>query len=392
MHSMNGIGNRKRPREDDNDEEIVCRVCFDSGGDMVAPCACDGSQKHIHVECLAKWHARVAERAEIAGHDGLCPTCKHPDGSKVVAWRSRFDVDSLMHSVGEARTDEHARELVALIYTATRVPTLRRRASEVRGIEVLASVMKAHSSDALLQSCILSIVHRLVLEDSENGVERVINAGVVQLTVEAMRTHPTDARSNSGYLHFVEGMARRSARCARIAAKAGAVELMISAIHTHADNVNVVHNGIAALHSLMWERKDTTAEAVGKNALERIACAMDDHAGDNEITHLSFAVFVEVLRNGDCKLPQHVLESVCRACVRHATDCVLATRGLQILQAVTDKSAASRVKVVAAGLGAAAKAVMNEHAKNNDDACDIAARMLKIVERSERISIKRPLL
>ena len=36
----------------------VCRFCF-NGGDLVAPCACKGSTKYVHVSCLEQWQKSV---------------------------------------------------------------------------------------------------------------------------------------------------------------------------------------------------------------------------------------------------------------------------------------------------------------------------------------------
>lgn len=36
----------------------ACRVCFEGGGDLIAPCACRGSSRWIHRECLNSWRVR----------------------------------------------------------------------------------------------------------------------------------------------------------------------------------------------------------------------------------------------------------------------------------------------------------------------------------------------
>lgn len=38
-------------------EQGVCRLCFESGGDLIAPCSCKGSSKWIHRDCLDTWRA-----------------------------------------------------------------------------------------------------------------------------------------------------------------------------------------------------------------------------------------------------------------------------------------------------------------------------------------------
>ncbi|CAK9049332.1 Vignain (Bean endopeptidase) (Cysteine proteinase EP-C1) [Durusdinium trenchii] len=32
-----------------------CRICLEEGGDLIQPCACEGSMRWVHAECLAEW-------------------------------------------------------------------------------------------------------------------------------------------------------------------------------------------------------------------------------------------------------------------------------------------------------------------------------------------------
>lgn len=38
--------------------EPTCRFCFETG-DLIAPCACKGSNKYLHLQCLQKWQKSV---------------------------------------------------------------------------------------------------------------------------------------------------------------------------------------------------------------------------------------------------------------------------------------------------------------------------------------------
>ena len=59
--------------DDDGDgaSASTCRFCFETGSpeeDLIAPCACTGSQKYIHVQCLKKWQAhQVLQAASSRG-------------------------------------------------------------------------------------------------------------------------------------------------------------------------------------------------------------------------------------------------------------------------------------------------------------------------------------
>eukprot|EP00747_Dinoflagellata_sp_TGD_P054873 gnl/TRDRNA2_/TRDRNA2_149242_c2_seq1.p1 gnl/TRDRNA2_/TRDRNA2_149242_c2~~gnl/TRDRNA2_/TRDRNA2_149242_c2_seq1.p1 ORF type:complete len:148 (+),score=8.19 gnl/TRDRNA2_/TRDRNA2_149242_c2_seq1:1-444(+) len=48
----------------------MCRICFEAG-EMVAPCACKGSQKWVHHECLALWETQKPPQDL-----GVCGVCK----------------------------------------------------------------------------------------------------------------------------------------------------------------------------------------------------------------------------------------------------------------------------------------------------------------------------
>lgn len=40
---------------DDNNENISCKICFNFSKDMISICNCKGSLKYIHIQCLEKW-------------------------------------------------------------------------------------------------------------------------------------------------------------------------------------------------------------------------------------------------------------------------------------------------------------------------------------------------
>ena len=49
------------PAEPDEEEEKICRYCFDDDADepLISPCACKGGQKWVHLACLRKWQRLV---------------------------------------------------------------------------------------------------------------------------------------------------------------------------------------------------------------------------------------------------------------------------------------------------------------------------------------------
>lgn len=46
---------------------VLCRICLDSTGDFIYPCACNGTQAAVHRECLREWltYSNSPERCEL---------------------------------------------------------------------------------------------------------------------------------------------------------------------------------------------------------------------------------------------------------------------------------------------------------------------------------------
>lgn len=51
-----------------------CRICFENGGDIIAPCNCNGTSRWVHRECLDEW--RAASASSHAFRE--CGVCKCP--------------------------------------------------------------------------------------------------------------------------------------------------------------------------------------------------------------------------------------------------------------------------------------------------------------------------
>jgi RING-variant domain len=50
----------------------VCRICFESDGELFHPCKCSGTIKYVHTDCVLKWlDLRIEEGCK-------CELCKEP--------------------------------------------------------------------------------------------------------------------------------------------------------------------------------------------------------------------------------------------------------------------------------------------------------------------------
>ncbi|KAG0455954.1 hypothetical protein HPP92_023742 [Vanilla planifolia] len=61
-------------REEDDlesDSQACCRICLESGDELISPCMCKGTQQFVHRSCLDHWRAVKARFA--FSH---CTTCK----------------------------------------------------------------------------------------------------------------------------------------------------------------------------------------------------------------------------------------------------------------------------------------------------------------------------
>ena len=46
-------------------DDIVCRICLEDAerSEVIAPCACKGSQKWVHRQCLNNWRSVNEDKA-----------------------------------------------------------------------------------------------------------------------------------------------------------------------------------------------------------------------------------------------------------------------------------------------------------------------------------------
>ena len=80
IHESNKVllscfGNERSPiiriPESSDDEEKVCRICYETKGELISPCMCSGSMKHIHRNCLNEWRSQTTKNEYFS----KCETC-----------------------------------------------------------------------------------------------------------------------------------------------------------------------------------------------------------------------------------------------------------------------------------------------------------------------------
>merc|ERR1740124_462069 len=80
-------------------EERTCRLCWgdEDDGPLVQPCACRGSAKFIHKDCLEKWR-RTSPREDAAYRCGQCKD----------EYRDALSIELLSAQLQAKRTDGKA--------------------------------------------------------------------------------------------------------------------------------------------------------------------------------------------------------------------------------------------------------------------------------------------
>lgn len=69
--------------EEEVQQESVCRFCFNSGGELLSPCMCKGTNEWVHLECLRTWQKQVLldQPTHPKYHtkiDQVCNVCLEP--------------------------------------------------------------------------------------------------------------------------------------------------------------------------------------------------------------------------------------------------------------------------------------------------------------------------
>ena len=57
-------------------DDAACRFCFEERGELVSPCACDGTGKYVHVKCLREWQRVSLE--SYGSEETSCRVCRAP--------------------------------------------------------------------------------------------------------------------------------------------------------------------------------------------------------------------------------------------------------------------------------------------------------------------------
>ena len=68
------LGADEASSDESDDSDPRCRICYEKSGELLRPCACDGSMAFVHGSCLGKWLAAQAPHG-VSRH---CDVCRAP--------------------------------------------------------------------------------------------------------------------------------------------------------------------------------------------------------------------------------------------------------------------------------------------------------------------------
>jgi len=57
----------------DNDQNLECRICYESDGKLLKVCSCSGSIEYVHPHCIETWIERFPKNHP---NHYYCPVCK----------------------------------------------------------------------------------------------------------------------------------------------------------------------------------------------------------------------------------------------------------------------------------------------------------------------------
>ena len=85
----------------ESDLEEPCRFCFDTAPacELIAPCACVGTQRLVHISCLQQWQ-RVASLSGSGHKARHCDVCLQPFSSSLPALRPEERAQLVIHRLG----------------------------------------------------------------------------------------------------------------------------------------------------------------------------------------------------------------------------------------------------------------------------------------------------
>ena len=104
---------KHNPRHD----KIICRYCFEDTGTLIAPCNCEGSNKYVHQECLAKWQ-----------YNSILSQSTHP--------KYQTNIEKICNVCGsEFKFKEYSRDKLMLQFTGKEIEDIK---NQNPGIKVIA--------------------------------------------------------------------------------------------------------------------------------------------------------------------------------------------------------------------------------------------------------------
>lgn len=151
----------------------TCRICWDSDGELLSPCACRGSLAHIHADCALEAFCRRAVWLDVR-----CQVCKRPYHGHLAASLAEIALQNVERHYGpfSLKTSRALRHLASAHHSLGQYELMRKALS--RALQITESHYSPQDSHVLTAKVHLGQAH-LTLGDS--GTAQVIFKGILDV-------------------------------------------------------------------------------------------------------------------------------------------------------------------------------------------------------------------
>jgi len=205
----------KEQNMEDESEEEMCRYCFDTEGELIAPCKCTGSQRWVHEECLRKWQRICQVRKsthpwfqEMSHTEEVCNVCstkfdlKPPNYDQLVRGLTG---EQIVQRVREGylivRTVESSEQSRAILLTNGHIPHIRKNLTPwIGGVYLITGISTGGASrgDDLICAVNLARERSVVPPNDERYARSVVRKKKV--VIKHMDSGPCDGLHSVGCL------------------------------------------------------------------------------------------------------------------------------------------------------------------------------------------------
>jgi len=199
----------------DEEEEDICRYCFGTGGVLIAPCKCTGSQKWVHEKCLRKWqricqvrkstHPWFQDQSDTEEVCNVCATkfdLKPQDYDQLVRGLTGEQIVSrVREGFLIVRTKESSERSRLMLLTNGHIPLIQQNLTPwIAGVYLITGISMSDSTRGDDLICAVNLAKELhtVPPDWERHARSIV--GKKRVVIKHMDSGPCDGLHSVGCL------------------------------------------------------------------------------------------------------------------------------------------------------------------------------------------------